>query len=246
MLINCLKVELYKYKRSPVLIAHLVIPVVVSLIFIAYYSVSPWSDKDKIVAFYQALGIAFPVLIGIFTASEVEKELGAGHFQNLLTYKSKVVALLSKVVVLLILGLSALMLTTLIFGILFSNVLGMGGEAVAEYGHNAIVTYVIAAFVIWLAGIPFYFWTQILALSFGKGLAIGFGIFSSILTGVFLTGIGSLVWRVVPFSWTGRMVNAYFEHDLMSVIFIYFVVTIVSVLCYAIFALRYEGNSASE
>lgn len=246
MLIRCLKTELYKFKRSPVLIAHLVIPVVISLLFVAYYSYSPWSDKDKIVAFYQAIGIAFPVLIGIFTASMVEQELNAGHFQNLLTFRSKVAALFSKVVVLLIFSLGALMLTTLIFGFMFSNVLGMGYEALSEYGHSSMITYVIAALVIWIAGIPLYFWCQMLALCFGRGIAIGFGMFTSLISGLLLTDLGCIIWRVVPLSWTGRMIDAYFKHDFMSVLFIYFVVTIVSVLCYAVFASRYEGACASE
>lgn len=69
MFTRCLRADFYKMKRSSVIIAHIIIPIVVSAVFLAYYAISGWNETDKITAFYETLGSAFPVLIGIFTAS---------------------------------------------------------------------------------------------------------------------------------------------------------------------------------
>lgn len=54
--------------------AHILIPVITSGIFLMYYTFSTWDANIKIIAFYQAVGAGFPVLIGIFTAVLMEQE----------------------------------------------------------------------------------------------------------------------------------------------------------------------------
>ena len=78
MFTRCLRADFYKMKRSSVIIAHIIIPIVVSAVFLAYYAISGWNETDKITAFYETLGSAFPVLIGIFIASTMEQEQNAG------------------------------------------------------------------------------------------------------------------------------------------------------------------------
>ena len=63
MFSRCLRADFYKMKRSPVAIAHIIIPIVVSTVFLGYYAISGWNETDKISAFYEALGFGFPVLI---------------------------------------------------------------------------------------------------------------------------------------------------------------------------------------
>ena len=57
------------YKRQ---LAHLLIPIITSVIFLIYYFFSPWNENMKVIAFYQAIGAGLPVLIGIFTASVID------------------------------------------------------------------------------------------------------------------------------------------------------------------------------
>ena len=125
MFTRCLRADFYKMKRSSVIIAHIIIPIVVSAVFLAYYAISGWNETDKITAFYETLGSAFPVLIGIFTASIMEQEQNAGAFQNLLTLRSRTAALFSKVVTLLVFGLFALLFTAVIFGFGFNMIQGL-------------------------------------------------------------------------------------------------------------------------
>lgn len=210
MFFRCFRAELFKMKRNPVTVSHLVIPVIVSALFLFYYAVSGQShgEAGKVTAFFQAIGVAFPVLIGIFTASTMEQEQNAGAFQNLLSLKSKTAALFSKAVLLILFGLIALMFTAVLFGYGFCGVLGQGSTGIGLY--------LAAALVMWLSAIPLYLIFEILAYLFGKGISIGIGLFSGLISALFLTNLGTCVWKVVPFSWTARIPDAYLKFRILE------------------------------
>ena len=73
MIGRALNADLRKMKGSSVILAHLLIPIITSVIFLIYYFFSPWNENMKVIAFYQAIGAGLPVLIGIFTASVMEQ-----------------------------------------------------------------------------------------------------------------------------------------------------------------------------
>jgi len=247
MFTRCLRADFYKMKRSPVAIAHIIIPIVVSAVFLGYYAISGWNETDKITAFYEALGFAFPVLIGIFIASTMEQEQNAGTFQNLLTLRSKTAALFSKVVTLLLLSLFALLFTAVIFGSGFNLI----------HGHSnvSIGVLVMAAFVMWLSAIPLYLVFEIFALVFGKAFAIGAGLISGLISALFLTDLGMYVWKIVPFSWTAKMPDTFLIYEfadrgvlseIKSQAPIYLVVAAVCFAGFYVFAVNYEGSKVSE
>ena len=89
MIGRSLNADLRKMKGTSVILAHLLIPIITSVIFLIYYFFSPWNENMKVIAFYQAIGAGLPVLIGIFTASVMEQEQNAGNFQNLLSLPDK-------------------------------------------------------------------------------------------------------------------------------------------------------------
>ena len=96
-----LHADLLKMKGMPIVQAHILIPVITSGLFLIYDSFAGWSENTKIIAFYQAVGAGFPVLIGIFTASIMEQEQNAGVYQNLLTLQNRTAAFLSRLLLLL-------------------------------------------------------------------------------------------------------------------------------------------------
>ena len=102
MIGRSLNADLRKMKGTSVILAHLLIPIITSVIFLIYYFFSPWNENMKVIAFYQAIGAGLPVLIGIFTASVMEQEQNAGDFQNLLSLPDKPAAFLSKLLMLLV------------------------------------------------------------------------------------------------------------------------------------------------
>ncbi len=130
MIGRSLNADLRKMKGTSVILAHLLIPILTSVIFLVYYLFSPWNENMKVIAFYQAIGAGLPVLVGIFTASVMEQEQNAGDFQNLLSLSDKTAAFLSKLLMLLVLCLCSILLTAFIFGI------GFGRIASSDYRNH--------------------------------------------------------------------------------------------------------------
>ncbi len=148
----------------------------------------------KIIVFFESFGAGFPILIGIFAADVAEHEQNAGCFQNLLSQPRKTTAFLSKVILLLLLGLFSVVLTAVIFG--------AGFRAIADDCNIRIITCLTAALMMWFGSIPLYMVQMIIAFTFGKGASVGTGLFAGSLGALMLTDLGRLVWEYVPPSWT--------------------------------------------
>lgn len=247
MFIKNLQADLLKMKGTPITLAHILIPIITSGLFLTYYSFSAWNENTKIIAFYQAVGAGFPVLIGIFTASIIKQEQNAGGFQNLLTLPQKVAAFLPKVLLLLIFSMFSVLLTTFIFGFGFCMILK--GSTI---GMGICMT---AAFVMWCSSIPLYIWQMIMAFQFGEGVSIGAGILSGLVSALMLTGLGDYIWKYTFVSWTVRIPYTYLKlalgntgaiNEFNAVIPIYCIFTAISMIYYLLWASRHEGSKISE
>lgn len=247
MLRKNLHADLLKMKGLPIVLAHILIPIIISGVFLVYYSFSVWSENTKIIAFYQVVGAGFPVLIGMFTASIMEQEQNAGVCQNLLTLRKKTVVFLSKVILLLTFSLFSVLLTAVTFGFGFYKILGCRTVS--------IVTYMMAAFITWCGSIPLYIWQMFFAFQFGKGVSVGTGIISTLVSALMLTDLGMFVWKYIPVSWTGRIPYMYLQitlgesraiDEMKSVIPIFCVFTVISMVYYLFWAFHWEGSKISE
>ena len=239
--------DLWKMKGTSVILAHILIPVIISMVFLLYYVFSPWNISTKVTAFYQAIGAGFPALIGIFTASVMEQEQNAGSFQNMLSLPNKRTAFLSKLSLLLFLGLCSVLLTAIVFGFGFAC---MTGNHIG-YMHICLQ----AALVLWVSSIPLYIWQMILAFQFGKGVSVSVGILASLTSALMLTGLGDYIWKFLLVSWTGRIPYTYLKFvlgeagagkDFLTGMSVYCVVTVISMICYLIWTLHWEGSKVSE
>lgn len=246
MLGRFLNADLRKMKGTSVILAHLLIPMITGVIFLGYYLFSPWSDNMKVIAFYQAIGVGLPVLIGIFTASVMEQEQNAGNFQNLLSLPDKLTAFLSKLLMLLLLCLCAVLLTAIIFGIGFGRI--------SSSGMGSMKVCIIAALLLWGSSVPLYLWQLILAFWFGKGVSIGAGILSGLMSALMLTGLGDYVWKYVFVCWTGRIPYTYLQEALgeagpgewLSFMPGSLIFTGISMVYYFLWGSHWEGNQISE
>ena len=237
MLIRCLRIDMLKMKRLPILYAHIVIPILISAVFLAYYKICGWNEYEKVSAFYQALGIGFPVLIGIFTANQMELEQSAGEYQNILTVKHKITAFISKVIILNIYSFVSLFLTTMIFSV------GMSISGFANIFRSCLTS----AALIWLAGIPLYIWQMMIAFHFGKGASIGVGILGGLVSALMLTGLGDIGWKYIPVAWTARFPSVYLMGEYEGIMLLHFTIVIfVSILYYVLWASCWEGRKISE
>lgn len=252
MIGRSLNADLRKMKGTSVILAHLLIPIITSVIFLIYYFFSPWNENMKVIAFYQAIGAGLPVLIGIFTASVMEQEQNAGNFQNMLSLSKKGVAFISKLMLLLMLCLGSVLLTTLIFGTGFEMISASGSWS--NSNMEIVKICVVAALLLWGSSVPLYLWQLILAFQFGKGVSIGAGIISGLISALMLTGLGDYVWKYVFVCWTGRVPYTYLQSVLgetsvgewLSFIPGCLIFTGISMVYYFWWVNHWEGNRISE
>jgi len=194
---SSLKSDLYKFCHSPLLLIHFIVPVIGIVLFVWYYSFSPWSELDKLLAYIQILSVTFPVLIGIITSILAESEQKAGSFQMLLsTATPKYVPHITKLIWLIIFGFCSSLLALVGFGIGFSLL-----------GFTAfnIFFYIKTALLLSISVIPLYFLHYIMSFFIGgKGYSLGLGIIGSLLSALLLTGLGDGIWTFLPWGICGR------------------------------------------
>ena len=247
MLIQQLKADFLKTKGLSLRIAHILIPIGAAVIFTAYYSYSPWNEYMKIDVFYQVIGIALPVLIGLFCSILSEQEQAAGGFQSMLMVEKKHIPFLSKLIVLLLFGLGALLLVTTLFGVGFYFVLG---------NHLVPIRfYYLVAFVLLCSSVFLYILHLFLAFYFNKGVSVGLGIMESLVSALFLTDMGKYVWVYVPASWPARMsttfLSAYTRNvdagtDLHRIVPVWALFTFIAMVFYIIWSCRWEGRKRAD
>lgn len=195
---NYIKADFIKTKHLSILIAHIAIPIGTATAFLAYYLYVNWDGYEKVVSYYYVLGAGFPTLIGLFCAMLAEQELSAGSFQNMLSVSRRPVAFFSKLLVLILFGMGAVLLASAMFGVGYFFFLGQ------QYIRCSF--YIEAAFVVMGSNIFLYVLHLLLALRFNKGVTIGLGIVESLLSALFLTRLGDGIWIFFPAAWTSRFV----------------------------------------
>ena len=83
-IIRCFQVEWLKSRHTPLLLVHVLFPVIGAGVFAGYFHISGWNDVTNVTTFLEVLSIIFPFVIGIVVGMVVELENGAGHFQLIL------------------------------------------------------------------------------------------------------------------------------------------------------------------
>ncbi len=199
-MLRLLRAELLKTKRTPFLLTHLIVPIIISGIFLAYYTYSPWGFNDRVTAYLQAVACGFPIIIGLVCAMAAEQEANAGHFQEMLTAsKTKIIAFLSKLLLLLLFSFGAILLSMGIFSVGFIELLHED-----TFGYQF---YFIAGCILFVSFAFLYILHFFISLQFGKGASIGLGIVGSLMVALLLTGLGNGIWSFIPYGWGGHFVS---------------------------------------
>ncbi len=222
-----LKSDLYKLCHSPLLLLHFLVPVVGITLFVWYYSFSAWNELNKLSAYIQIVSVSFPVLIGIITSMLAESEQKSGGFQMLLsTPAPKYVPHITKLIWLILFGLCSAALALIGFGIGFS-VLG--------YTTFKLLFYIKTAVLLSISVIPLYLLHYIISFIAGKGYSLGLGIIGSLLSALFLTGLGDGIWSFLPWGISGRFSETLLRSDLMNIDFLQFTGMIQSIIFMLLF-----------
>lgn len=248
-LIKLIKADIMKLKSTQMIWMHLYIPLLGLIIFLGYYSITPWSNFSKISVYLQVLCIIFPILIGIITSMVADQEYTAGGFQNILvSSEPKYLTFTSKLILFLSLGTLSTVLAVMGFYIGYSFI-----------DNNIYPIYINLAVVGILMGsnVFLYILHFFLSFRFSKGVSIGVGIAESLASALFLTGMGDGRWPFVPSSWSIRFVESllvkyqnggsiFIDPDLHLGIIISIVVTTLSFVIMIVWFTRWEGNKLEE
>lgn len=190
--IRCIRSDCYKFKHTSMLWIHILIPLILSCLFLAYYSVSPWNSTSKISAFLEAIGVGFPLIIGLISSKAVEQEGQAGSFQGMLcTIKSRALVYTSKLILLILMGTFSVILAIGVFACGFKTV---------SFG-----VYLKAAGILTAGSIFIYILHLFISLQYGRGASIGLGIGESLIAALALTGLGDGRWYYIPCTWGARL-----------------------------------------
>ncbi|MFU0825890.1 lantibiotic immunity ABC transporter MutG family permease subunit [Clostridium sp.] len=196
-LFRSVKSDLYKLRHTLILWMHILIPLLCSVIFLAYYSISSWKAKDKVSAYFEFVAVTFPLLIGLICSMVVSQEEQAGNFQELLTgSKWRWAALISKLI-LFILG-------SFFFIFIALSIFGIGFQYVLNENNFTLSCYVQVGIGLLLGNIILYILHTFLSLRYGKGASIGGGIVGSLICAIMITGLGDRIWKVIPWAWAVR------------------------------------------
>lgn len=247
MFLKYLCADFKKTKNLSIRIAHIGIPIGIAAVFLIYYAYSPWDTYIKAAAYYQVLGMGVPFLIGIFCAMLSEQELSAGAFQSMLAVPKRPTAFFSKLLLLILFGMGAVLLASVLFG---TGYFFFMRQQYIKYSF-----YWDVAFVLMGSNIFLYVLHLFLALRFNKCVTICFGIVESLLSALLLTGMGDPIWVFVPAAWASRfatlLLQEFSTYDIIATdwkiaLFICIITTAGGLLAFFVWACHWDGTRGNE
>ncbi|MDO5725201.1 MAG: lantibiotic immunity ABC transporter MutG family permease subunit [Tissierellia bacterium] len=241
-LLKILKTDIMKLKSSKLFWVHLFIPLLGNLLFLSYYRASKWGDFEKLSAYIQVLGIVFPIMISIVCSILAQQEYDAGYYQNLFKFGSKIyLNYLSKLILLIALGFMASLIALLVYYFGYNLI----GDSVLN-----IKQYIIIAVILILSNFSEYNIHLFLSLRFSKNISIGIAAIETLISALFMTGLGEGRWYFLPAAWGPRYaiyyLNGIKNYDLKLALIISIIFTVLIFLSVIIWFNKWEGNRLEE
>lgn len=240
------KSDFIKIKRKPILIIHGLLPLLGIIIFLMYFSYTPWKNSSKVFMFLQMTAFSFPLLIGIVSSLIVEQEALSASFYEMLTSHIKLMPFLSKLVVIFLLGFTSMLVLVCGFGLGFSYVL--------KQSPFAFKYYIYAACILFFSSIFIYILHMIISMKFGSTLSIGIGVLESLSSAILATDLGLGRWEFIPCTWPMRFMIGFHKfmvkshsfleerQELHLAIFICILATIGIFIFSSLWFLKWEGR----
>lgn len=254
LLLRCLKADFLKGKHTSFMWLHFIIPIVCPCILILYFFGRDQSQFHLYKSFMEAIAVALPLLIGVLCGMTASLEEQAGKFQVLLGSTSpKVLAYMSKMLMLLLMGFWSIGLALFIFIIglkfilkvpdLSYDIFIMGGASLVA---GSVVLYCIYLFI---------------SYKFGMGASVLFGGAGLLMTALMNTGLGDAIWKFNPWAWGIRLSglngvlhfkavnkgdNPLFMHEINSGVLIMVFGIIFTIIASLIWFSKWEGRKTFE
>ena len=132
---------------------------------------------------------------------------------------------------------------------------GAGYTFLLKRSPVSILFYGKASLILLASCFHLYIWHLFLSLRFNKGLSIGVGITESLISALFLTGMGDGRWQYTPCSWSSRFVTyaltkekglSLINSDFYLGIILCIITTIAAFLLFCVWSCRWEGKNTSD
>lgn len=196
VMIQGIRAEFLKMRHTFLYAFHVAIPLLASSVFLLYYRFSGWSEQAQIAGYMEIIGMALPFLVSIICAGNIGLE-EQNHFQVFLgSYENKWKGLAVKWLVLVGMCLMAIAGAVLLFGTGYHVLLGKEGLSISEYLWMILVLF--------LGSMPLYLEHLFFNLRFSRTVSQCIGVAQSLLSGLFLTGLGDGRWQFFPCTWSAR------------------------------------------
>ncbi|MGL5415172.1 MAG: lantibiotic immunity ABC transporter MutG family permease subunit [Clostridium sp.] len=199
MLFKYLKMDFYKMIHSKNFMFHILVPIITIGVFIIYFRVYS-SNKllsmniNKLSICAEVIGMGLPIIIAMVMQFMCEQEEGS-KFQNFLTSPgNKCIPYISKLVVVFLFGIVAIIITFLGLSIFFSNGVPL------ELYFKLIIIMILSSIILYIVQF-------LVVLFWGKGVNIGVGIIGVLIYGLMQNGLGDNIWTYIPWAYAGRISN---------------------------------------
>ncbi len=194
---------------------HVAVPFFVSMVFLFYYKFAGWSEMAQISGYMEVIGVSLPFVISIVCAGNIRLE-EQNHFQIILgSYIEKWKGFWIKWFVLAGMGFLAIFGAVALFGAGFH--FGLGKEGIS------VVTYMQLIMVLFFGSVLVYLEHLFLNLMFPRTVSQCVGVAESLLSALFLTGLGEGRWQLFPCTWSARgvliLLNGMAREEIRDVLF---------------------------
>ncbi|SFR88742.1 lantibiotic immunity ABC transporter MutG family permease subunit [Anaeromicropila populeti] len=139
--------------------------------------------------------------------------------------------------------------------VLASTLFGAGYLYILKEQIVSVSFYVKEAFILLGSSMFLYIWHIFLSLRLNKGVSIGVGIVESLVSALFLTGMGDSIWSYTPCAWPARFATYalagtkktdVFNVEYKAALFLCVIITFCALVLYGIWACHWEGQKTSD
>lgn len=195
LLVRNMRCEFIKMKRTPLLLLHLIVPIVGAIGFLGLLQAYNYSDNpyDVVILYFQLLSIAFPFLIGLITNITCNQESEVKCVYLLSSYDSFTRLFFMKVFFFLCLSALSVGIATIAGALCLQSQNIVAGVQVGTWLKMGVVLCVSNGLL--------YIIHMFISLKVNGTISIVVGLFGSLLSAVLATGLGDGVWQFVPYAW---------------------------------------------
>lgn len=198
-MLNLIRAEFIKYKRSFVPYIHIFLPIAYAILIASYGNYTSYKEEDIVSAYLESIGLGLPVIISLICAKVADSELQAGNFLLILSNVNRKKLIVSKAVALLSINFLAILTAVTAFACLYN-------KSNMDISIK-LIFYTFAVLLLFASNVFLYILLLFVGLRYGRGIAIGLGIAQALTSALFLTGLGDRLWYFTPWTWGARLMG---------------------------------------